>query len=179
MPKKPKGTLIFKMWLKLPMLFDKVLVAYYSRSGVTEAVAKSIAKQLGADIEKVEDKKDRSGIIGMLRSGKDVFLNKLSDINIPLHDPQQYGLVIIGTPVWGGTVSLPIKAYITRLRHRFNNVAFFCTSGGLGAKNTIKDMAYLCGKHPISTMCISHFSYFSGSYKRSISKFISELKANP
>ncbi|MEM3364253.1 MAG: flavodoxin [Candidatus Micrarchaeia archaeon] len=159
---------------------SKVLVVFYSRSGVTAAVANIIAKELGADIERIMDKKNREGLIGILRTGKDVFLHHLSEIESPAKDPSQYDVVIIGTPVWAGTMSLPVKAYITRMKHKFGKIAFFCTGGGFGAKNTIKDMSYLCGRQPIAVMCISHMSYFTGGYKKSIAKFVEDIrKQNP
>ncbi len=154
----------------------KVLVAYYSRSGTTAAAAEAIAKEIGADVEKIEDKKNRSGLLGAIRAGKDVFLNKLADIEMPQKDPSQYDLIVIGTPIWASAMSLPVKAYITRLKHKFNKVALFCTGGGFGSKKAFKDMAYLCGKQPVATLSISHISYFSGGYRKNIPKFTKELR---
>ena len=41
----------------------KILIAYYSKTGNTERVAKDLASQLGADLEKVIDRKNRKGIL--------------------------------------------------------------------------------------------------------------------
>ena len=46
----------------------RVLVVYYSRSGVTARVAKALATRLDADVEEVVDRSDRSGPFGFVRS---------------------------------------------------------------------------------------------------------------
>jgi len=153
----------------------KSLVVYYSRTGTTAAVAQLIASGIGAELEKIEDKKDRRGLLGALRTGKDVFLNKLAEIEQPKNDPSNYDLVIIGTPVWAGGLSLPVKAYILKFKQKFRSIAFFCTSGGFSSKNVLKDMAYLCGREPVATLSVSHLSYFTGGYKKNVAKFIKSI----
>ncbi|MCX8199975.1 MAG: hypothetical protein N3G76_00735, partial [Candidatus Micrarchaeota archaeon] len=107
--------------------------------------------------------------------GRDVFLKHISEIESPQKDPLQYDLVIIGTPIWASTMSLPVKAYITKMSGKFKKVAFFCTGGGFGARNVFKDMSYLCAKQAVATLSVSHMSYFSGGYKKLVHKFASEI----
>ena len=91
----------------------KILVVYYSRTGTTQKIAKEISGRLGADMEEVVDKKNRKGIIGWIRAGRDAGAKRLTEIEEPQRDPGLYGLVIIGTPIWNGTISTPIRTYIT------------------------------------------------------------------
>ncbi len=52
----------------------KVLIAYYSRTGHTEQVAKEIAARCQADVDRIrDDGVDRSGLWGYLRSGWQAF----------------------------------------------------------------------------------------------------------
>ena len=42
----------------------KILIAYYSRTGVTRKIAEKLKEKLGCDIEEIESVKDRSGMGG-------------------------------------------------------------------------------------------------------------------
>lgn len=61
-----------------------------------------------------------------------------------VHDPQLYDVVVLGTPVWGGTMSSPTRTYIETNKSKFNRVAFFCTQGGSDNPRLFSDMAALC-----------------------------------
>ena len=114
---------------------QKILVAYFSRTGNTKLVAEKIAKNLRADIDEVIDTKDRKRtIIGWLIAGKDASVNNLTYIKIK-KDPIKYDLVVIGTPVWAWTMTPAIRTYLTH--YKFNNLAFFCTHGGQSGKTFI------------------------------------------
>ncbi len=152
----------------------KVLIVYYTRTGNTAKVAQELATELGADVERVEEKRDKAGLMGAIRSGKNLFLNKLADIESPKKDPSQYDIVVIGTPILLNQMSLPIRAYITRFKHKFKSVAFFCV-GGLGSKKAFKDMAYVCGKAPKATLGMSYLTYYSGQYKKRIAEFTKSI----
>ena len=106
----------------------KTLVAFYSRSGNTKRVANKISKILKADTDEIIDLKDRSGIIGWLIGGKDASTNKSTEIKNKLN-PEKYGLVVIGTPIWAWTAAPAVKVYLKKYALR-KKVAFFCTCGG-------------------------------------------------
>ncbi len=120
----------------------KILVTFYSRTGNTRKLAQQIAKNLNADIDEIIDKKDRTGILGWFSGGKDAFFKKQTQIGF-IKNPQGYDLVIVGTPVWIGTMTPAIRTYLTQ--NRLNNVAFFCTFGGKESK-TFTEMEKLSGK---------------------------------
>lgn len=110
----------------------KTLVVYYSRTGNTRKAAESIAKHLNADIDEIIDKKNRTRkIIGWLIAGKDASQKKLTEIEYE-KNPDDYDLVIIGTPVWAWTMTPAIRTYLSK--NKFKKVAFFCTSGGSPGK---------------------------------------------
>ena len=58
----------------------KVLVVYYSRTGTTEKIGGLIASAVKADVEKLADKKDRSGVWGYLVGGKDAGFDNETEI---------------------------------------------------------------------------------------------------
>ena len=89
----------------------KVLVAYYSRHGHTEKVGKKIAKILRADIEEIKDVKDRNHLKSWQESAFDEELRKPTRILFLDHNPLDYDLVVIGTPIWDG-ISPPVYNYL-------------------------------------------------------------------
>jgi len=102
----------------------RVLVVYYSRSGVTARAAKALVNRLGADQEEIVERRDRSGPLGFVGSIIDVLRERPAKINAAKHDPSSYELVVIATPVWAHRVPTPVRTWLTAYRARLPKVAF-------------------------------------------------------
>jgi len=150
------------------------LVAYYSRTGTTRKVAEVIAEVLGCDTEEIRDLKDRSGVLGWLSSGLDATLRRLTKIEKPEKPPELYGVTMIGTPVWSGTVSTPIRTYIVECRGRFKQVAFFCTQSSSGS-DVFKEMEALCGRKPVATLKLRRRQVETGKYTDEVKQFCAQI----
>jgi len=148
------------------------LVAYYSRTGTTEKVAQAIARQLNAKIERIEDVKGRSGFIGWLRSGKEGMKKTVVKIKPVKEDPSKYGLVVVGTPVWSGALSSPVRAYL--MQNKFKRVAFFCTAGS-NDNHVFPDIEAIVGR-PVATMQIGKKERKAGSTEKKIEAFVKSLR---
>ena len=93
-----------------------VLCLYYSRSGKTRASMEEIAQALDAELVAVTDGVDRSGFKGYMRSGMDA-MRKGTKALEPFETEknlEDYRLVIVGTPIWAGRVSSPIRGRLKR-----------------------------------------------------------------
>lgn len=139
----------------------KILVAYYSRSGKTEDVAKEIAQTLGADLDKVIDKKNRKGIFGFLRAGRDALKENLTEIEHK-KNPKDYNLVIVGTPVWASSTTPAIRTYLKK--HKFKKIAFFTTSGSGEINKAVYEMEKL-SKKPIAVLSMLKKDFHSNHTK--------------
>ncbi|CAE6761701.1 hypothetical protein R69927_04984 [Paraburkholderia domus] len=128
----------------------KVLVVYYSRTGTTRLLALAIAKMLSADLEAICDCSNRTGVAGYLRSLVDAISKRPVEIVPAGHDVAAYQLVVIGTPVWAGSVSAPVRSYLIENRARFAQVAFFCSFGGRGADQAMREMRELVGRPAVA-----------------------------
>jgi flavodoxin len=133
----------------------KTLIVYHSRSGYTRRVAESLARALRADTEEIEVVGDRQGMLGYARCALEALGEVTAAIRLPRRAPADYGLVVIGTPVWFWALSSPVRSYIMEERRNFGRVAFFCTMGGSGADRAFATMAALCGKKPVSTLALT------------------------
>lgn len=154
----------------------KSLVVYYSRTGNTRKLAEELADALGCDVEEIIDTKNRSGIIGWLRSGRDASNQNLTVLKDKINDPSQYDLLIIGTPIWGGHVSTPVRTYIHQNQADFNSVAFFCTASGDKFDGVFNDMKELCGVAPVETLGVSGKEIKKDGYKNKMQDFINGIQ---
>lgn len=154
----------------------KILVVYYSRTENTAQIAQELANTLECDIEEIIDTKNRSGILGWIRSGRDGGSKSLTVINEPVNDPSQYDLIVIGTPVWAGHVSTPVRTYIHQNQANFNNVAFFCTAGSDNVSGTLMDMTELSGTSPVATLTVRAKEIKNRTYTDKIQEFVKSVK---
>jgi flavodoxin len=152
------------------------LVVYYSRTGTTAKLATAIAGALQCDMEEIADTKSRAGLLGWLSAGKDAFLRKETLIGTPGRDPASYGLVVIGTPVWAGTMSCAIRTYLSQRKGQLPEVAFFLTTGGSAIDQTFRHMEELCGKKPRACLGLRMKEVLHGDYGARLRQFVQALK---
>ncbi len=122
----------------------KTLVAYYSRSGNTATLAEKIAAATGADIFKIEtadanhypDDYNQMTKIAQdeINSDAVVAINTVPDLT-------EYDTIFVGTPVWWGTMSTPVKSFLRANDMSGKTIIPFATHGGGGADNTFTDIA--------------------------------------
>jgi flavodoxin len=153
----------------------KTLVVYYSRTGVTRAVANVLAGQLEADVEELHDRKDRNGAMGYLLAGRDATLKRLADIDPPQKDPKAYDMVVLGTPVWAFTMAPAIRTYLTQHGAAIKKAGAFCTMGGSGDKRTFRHMAELLGKQPAATLTLLEKDVRRGTFVAAVKEFVAQL----
>jgi len=153
----------------------KTLTAYYSRSGNTKKVAEAISKAIGSDLEEITEPRGRGGLLGFLRSGSEARGEKTSNINPPKNDPANYDLLIVGTPIWAGNLSSPVRAYLARVAGKTKRVAYFVTLAGDDYTKTIVDMEKIAG-HSEATLTIRQTELKNPSYIEKVNKFVDSIK---
>lgn len=154
----------------------RVLVVHFSRSGNTDTIAREIASALGADSERITEPRERGGPAGYLRSGFEAARRKLVPIEESKRDLSSYDLVVIGTPVWAGTLSSPVRSFLVARRKDMKDVAFFCTMRGRGYENTFREMESTSGKAPADVLWLRESELKSNAYVRKVARFVRELR---
>lgn len=106
-----------------------ILCVYYSRTGNTEKLMKEIAQELKCELVKLDDGVNRSGLGGWLRSGMQAMARRLPRVKpvktaFPL---DLYDLVIIGTPVWAGRCSAPVRSFLSQYGEQLRRTAYVVT----------------------------------------------------
>lgn len=153
------------------------LVAYYSRTGTTRTVAEALADTLNADIEAITSTTTEGKGTGRLVLH--TLLKTHAEISPTTKDPSSYDLVVIGTPVWAGNMSTPIRTYLEKNKDAFRNVAFFCTYRGTRSEKALKSMESLCGKTAVGTLDILERDVKSGEYAERMKRFATTLLEVP
>ena len=100
----------------------KALVAYYSRTSITEKLAKEIAKESCADLEKITTNVKYTGKIGYARAGKDAMTEKIIDIDKLNYNPADYDVIYLGGPVWASKAATPLISYIKQNEGKFKTI---------------------------------------------------------
>ena len=124
----------------------KVLVAYFSASGVTEGVAKQLAEVTGGDLHKIQpekpytdadldwrDKQSRSSVEMQDKNSRPAITNKLANM-------QDYDMVYVGFPIWWYTCPTIINTFMESYDFKGKTGIPFATSGGSSIKKACEDL---------------------------------------
>ena len=153
----------------------KILVVYYSRTGMTKKLALSISDMLGADSEEIIDTKKRAWVVWYIMAGRDAALKRQTTIQTVTKNPSEYDMVCIGTPVWDFTMSAAIRTYLTMYEKQLpTSLIFFCTQASSWAETAIQEMASITGKKPSTTIVFSSKEISRDGYREELKKQLSQ-----
>lgn len=128
---------------------SKVLVAYFSASGVTKRVAENLAKAAGADLFEIVPEQIYSGADLNWMNKKSRSSVEMNDrncrpaISSRVEDMSQYSHVFVGFPVWWYREPSIIDTFMESYDWNGITVIPFCTSGGSGLGDAGKNMQAL------------------------------------
>jgi flavodoxin len=154
----------------------RTLVAYYSRSGNTQALARELGAALGADVEEIVEPRHRRGPGGYVRSLIDVFTGRSPPVAVPHNDPAKYDLVLLGGPVWAGHIASPLRSFAGRYAADAPQIAFFCTEGGQGAERAFAELQQVCERAPKATLVVDARHLAPEKHREAVKDFARKLK---
>lgn len=123
----------------------KILIAYFSHTGNTKALAEGIQKEVGGDLFEIEPQdaypQDHDRVVqqakGEVNSGYTPKLkNKALDIS-------SYDVIFIGAPIWWYTVAPPVRTFLTEYDLSGKTIIPFSTHKGSGLSGIDKTMKEL------------------------------------
>ena len=125
---------------------SKILVSYFSASGVTKKIAEKITNAVSGDLFEIEpvekytpedldwtNKQSRSSVEMNDKSFRPAVLNKVSNIS-------EYDTIVIGFPVWWYTAPTIINTFIEENNLEGKNIYVFVTSGVSGSEGSFRDL---------------------------------------
>ncbi len=111
----------------------KVLVAFYSNTGRTQAKMVRLMEKLGGErLITIRTPRPRTGPIGFLKSGFEAVRRRaavIEPLGAPL-DMADFDLVVLGSPVWAGHLSSPMRAFLQQNGQGIRRCAYVLTHGG-------------------------------------------------
>ena len=119
----------------------KTLVAYFSATGSTKAVAEIIARETGGDLFEITPQEpytaeDLDWNTAGSRVNKEHDDESLRDIALAVVTPgdwEEYDTVYIGYPIWWGIAAWPVNGFVSGNDFAGKTVIPFCTSMSSGA----------------------------------------------
>lgn len=157
------------------MTDQKTLVVYYSRLGHTEAVAREMARQTGAEIEAIDAGSFAHGFLWYLRAGWASLTGRDVTIAPAKHDPRAFDLVVLATPVWVGRPAPPMRAYLRDHAAALPAIACVLTHGGGDASMALDKLEALAGKAPVARVMLSDIEKRAGAEPAKIAAFVAAL----
>ncbi len=125
----------------------RYLIAYYTLTGNTELIARTIATELGAEIEQINTEKPINisdftkfslSNISLMHS---IISRKKMKINQPAYNVQDFDRIIIATPVWMNNSAPAVNSYIDCQNFMNKDVVLIATIAEKGnAQNTLSVM---------------------------------------
>ena len=124
----------------------KVLVAYFSASGVTRGVAQQLAEVTGGTLHEIKpeqlytdadldwrNRQSRSSVEMQDKSSRPAITDKLSDM-------KDYSVVYVGFPIWWNTCPTIINTFMETYDFQGKTVIPFATSGSSSIKKACEDL---------------------------------------
>ncbi|MBQ6980720.1 MAG: NAD(P)H-dependent oxidoreductase [Clostridia bacterium] len=125
----------------------KILVAYFSASGVTKGVAEKIAEKIGADIYEIKpvkpytdadlnwmNRNSRSSVEMRDKSSRPEIIT--GDIDV-----SKYDRILLGYPVWWYTAPTIVNTFLEAYDFSGKEIIIWATSGGSGLGKAKDDLA--------------------------------------
>ena len=107
------------------------LIVYFSVTNCTKLAAEMIAKQINADILRLEPVKEYPTDFQTLNLIAEQQINE--GLHIPIKtkipDLSKYKTILIGSPIWHKTIAPPIKTFLEQNNLAQKKVAIFVTHG--------------------------------------------------
>ncbi len=121
---------------------SKILVAYFSASGVTKKAAENLAQAAGADLYEIQpavpytkedlnwmDKTSRSSVEMNDKSSRPAIADSNAEIS-------QYDTIFLGFPIWWYVAPTIVNSFLESYDFSGKRIILFATSGGSGFGKT-------------------------------------------
>lgn len=125
---------------------QKAIIIYYSQTGMTRTMAEFIRDQSGFDIEEIKPVQPYTA--GFHETVEQTRGEYQREHLPPLHplkaDLDSYDMVLLGSPLWWYTLSLPVMSFLSEHDLSGKIVVPFCTRGTSPAGPVFAKVAELC-----------------------------------
>ncbi|MBC5592847.1 NAD(P)H-dependent oxidoreductase [Bacteroides sp. NSJ-21] len=125
---------------------NRTLIVYFSWSGNTRTVANIIHELTSSDIMEIESEEPYpdvyNEVVARFQNERDN--NILPALRTQVENMDAYDTLIVGTPIWGGLLSPPVKSFLAGYDLSGKKILPFCTHGGSGTAQSVDNIREVC-----------------------------------
>lgn len=128
---------------------SKTLIAYFSATGTTAQIAKTLSKDIDADLFEIKpatpySKKDLNWVNPLSRTMKEYLgKTKVAITNEPLNI-REYDTIILGFPIWFFKEPNVILTFLSQYDFSGKTMSFFITSHKAGTEKSEAELKKIC-----------------------------------
>lgn len=128
-----------------PAKTQKILVAYFSRSGNTRELAEQIQKIAGGDIFEIQTVTPYPfEYSAVTKQAKEELESRFKPpIKAKVANIKEYDIVFVGSPNWWGTIAPPVMTFLSEHDLSAKTIVPFITHQGSGLGRSVSDITKL------------------------------------
>ena len=125
---------------------EKILIAYYSKTGNTKRAAEEIAKMTGGTLHRIVPQKTYpdSYFATVAVAKWESLKGEMPALADKVEGIGGYDKILVGFPIWWFGCPQLIKTFMESYDFDGKKVYPFCTHGGSGPKNSTRDIKAIC-----------------------------------
>ena len=130
---------------------QKILIAYYSYSGNTRALAQSIQQATGGELFEIVPVKaypaDYDAVVAEAK--KEIKADARPELKSKVANLADYDVIFLGSPNWWSTLAPPVMTFLTSYDFAGKKIVPFVTHGGGGLAKCADDVKRLAPKSDV------------------------------
>lgn len=120
----------------------KILIAYFSHTGMTESIAEMLSRKTGGDLFEIAVRNNYSNVY--TESNREIRRNERPALKNQLDNISDYDIVFVGYPVWWHATPAPVNTFLESYDLSGKLIIPFCTSGGSDIDETMPTFLDSC-----------------------------------
>ena len=124
------------------------LIVYFSLEGNVDFVSRELAKELGADLYRLQTVKEypKKGLMKFVHGGRDTIKGFKPELKGQLPNLSAYKTILVGAPVWASKPAAPLNTFFDGADFSSKSVSLFASSAGGNSKKCLSIMREIAGK---------------------------------
>lgn len=119
-----------------------VLVAYFSHTGNTEAVAEQIAERTGRTLAQIQRAEEYADL--QQEAEEEILQGVRPEITVSVDNVEEYDTIFVGYPIWWDEAPAMIATFLESYDFSGKTIVPFCTSSSDSIDNSLHIFSELC-----------------------------------
>lgn len=125
-----------------------VLVAYFSHTGNTEAVAEQIAERTGGTLAQIQRAEEYADL--QQEAEEEILQGVRPEITVSVDNVEEYDTIFVGYPIWWDEAPATIATFLESYDFSGKTIVPFCTSASDSIDNSLHIFSELCPEAAIA-----------------------------